>query len=58
MFFKIGDEVIPMVRTGDGTDKFMSVYKDGSPKVFIVIGTKIYFDGAIYQELTLQEKTA
>lgn len=55
MSFKMYDEVIPMVYTSDGKDKPMSVYKDGTPKVFRVLGTKIYYDGAVWQELSLQE---
>lgn len=56
MAFDIYDEVIPMVYTANQTDKPMSRYKDGSAKTFVVLGTKIYFDGAVWQELTLQEK--
>lgn len=56
MTFSIGDEVIPMVRTGEGYEKFMSVYNDGTPKVFRVLGVDMVYDGAVWQELTLQEK--
>lgn len=55
MSFKIGDQVIPMVYGADGKDHPMSLYKNGNPKVFQVIGTKIYYDGAVWQELSLQE---
>lgn len=55
MCFDIGDEVIPMVYGADGQDNPMSTYQDGSPKVFQVLGTKIYYDGAVWQELSLQE---
>ena len=55
MSFNIGDEVIPMVFGGDGTDHAMSKYKDGSDKVFHVCGIKFIYDGAVWQELTLQE---
>lgn len=57
MCFHIGDEVVPMVFNYLGQDAPMSLYKDGSPKVFSVIGTKIFYDGAVWQELTLQEVT-
>ena len=55
--FEIGDEVIPMVYGADGVDRPMSRYKDGTQKVFNVVGTKFIYDGAVWQELTLQEKT-
>lgn len=55
--FEIGDEVIPMVFGADGVDRPMSRYKDGTQKVFNVVGTKFIYDGAVWQELTLQEKT-
>lgn len=56
MCFDIGDEVIPMVYTAKGVDMPMSTDKAGNAKVFIVVGIKIYYDGAVWQELTLQEK--
>lgn len=55
MTFNIGDIVVPMVRGTDGNDYPMSRKSDGSAKQFIVVGTKKYFDGAVWQELTLQE---
>lgn len=57
MCFEIGDTVIPMVYGSDGKDSAMSRYRDGSEKVFVVVGTKFIYDGAVWQELTLQEKT-
>ena len=55
--YDIGDEVIPMVYGEDGKDRPMSLYKDGNEKVFRVVGTKFIYDGAVWQELTLQEVT-
>jgi hypothetical protein len=55
MLFYEGDKVVPMALNSDGVDIPMSKYKDGSPKVFEVTGTKIIYDGAIFQKLTLQE---
>ena len=55
MSFEIYDQVIPMVYGVDGQDHPMSKNKDGSPKVFQVLGSKIYYDGAVWQELSLQE---
>lgn len=57
MCFEIGDEVIPMVYTANGVDMPMSTNRAGNAKVFIVIGKKPYYDGAVWQELTIQEKT-
>lgn len=57
MCFEIGDEVIPYVYTAYGTDKPMSVDKQGNAKIFRVLGSRIYYDGAVWQELTLQEKS-
>lgn len=55
MCFSIGDKVIPMVYGADGKDRPMSTYQHGSQKIFQVLGTKIYYDGAVWQELSLQE---
>lgn len=57
MVFDIGDEVIPQVYGADGVDRPMSLYPDLTDKVFRVCGTKIFYDGAVWQELTLQEVT-
>ena len=55
MSFDEGDQVIPMVYGADGQDHPMSLNKDGSPKIFSVLGTKKYYNGAVWQELYLQE---
>ena len=55
MSFNEYDQVIPMVYGADGQDRPMSTYQDGSPKVFQVLGSNIYYDGAVWQELSLQE---
>ena len=55
--FDIGDNTIPMVRGADGYDVPMSIHQDGSPKIFKVVGRKMIYDGAVWQELTLQEYT-
>ena len=55
MSFKMYDQVIPMVYGADRKDRPMSTYQDGTPKVFQVLGTNIYYDGAVWQELSLQE---
>lgn len=56
MTINIGDTVIPYVYGANGKDKPMSLKKDGTAKEFEVLGKKIIYDGAIWQELTLQEK--
>lgn len=55
MRFEIYDQVIPMVYGADGKDHPISTYKDRSPKVFQVLGSNIFYDGAVWQELSLQE---
>lgn len=58
MCFHLHDNVIPYVYSvvGDSRqDKPMSKMLDGTPKIFEVIGTKIFYDGAVWQELKLQE---
>ena len=57
MIFEIYDKVVPMIKTGSGNDEAMSYNSDGSAKVFDVIGTKMIYDGAVWQELTLIEST-
>lgn len=55
MSFKLYDQVIPMVYGANGKDRPMATYQNGSPKVFQVLGSKIFYDGAVWQELYLQE---
>lgn len=53
--FKLGDEVEPYIKTPSGEEP-MSKNKVGQAKIFLVTGVKIINDGAVFQELTLQEK--
>ena len=55
MTFNLYDTVVPMVRNQYGFDSPISRTIDGYSKVFSVLGSKIFFDGAVWQELTLQE---
>ena len=55
MSFRLHDKVIPMVFGANGQDQPMSKYKDGSPKQFEVVGTNLLYDGAVWQEISLQE---
>ena len=55
MSFSEYDQVIPMVYGADRQDYPMSTYQDGSPKVFQVLGVKKFYNGAVWQELYLQE---
>lgn len=54
MTFSIGDIVRPMIYSVGGVDKPMSLY-NGEAKTFCVVGRKPYYNGAVWQELTLQE---
>lgn len=54
MMFSIGDIVIPYVATPNG-DRPMSSKPDGTPKEFLVTGVTLISDGAVWQELQLQE---
>lgn len=55
MVFQIGDEVIPMAYGADRRDYPMSRNKDGTAKKFKVLGSRVFYDGAVWQELSLQE---
>lgn len=55
MCFRMYDIVEPYVFGANGQDKPLSRNKDGSPKQFQVLGVKPIYDGAVWQELTLQE---
>ncbi len=55
MYFMEHQQVVPYVRSTDGTDRPMSLYKDGTPKVFEVIGNEISYDGAVFQRISLIE---
>jgi hypothetical protein len=55
MSFRIQDKVIPMVYGADGKDQPMSKIGVSEPKVFEVVGSKIFYDGAVWQTITIQE---
>lgn len=55
MLFAHYDEVLPMSFGADGKDIPMSYKKDGTPKTFRVLGTRKIYDGAVWQDLYLQE---
>ena len=55
MCFRMYDVVEPYVFGANGQDKPLSRNKDGSPKQFQVLGVKPIYDGAVWQELTIQE---
>lgn len=57
MSFHEHDLVIPYVFGADGKDRPMSKYSNGEPKVFEVVAVKRFFDGAVWQELSLLEFT-
>lgn len=53
-FFEIGDIVIPYVASPNG-DVPMSTNLDGTAKKFLVTGVGVIGDGALWQNLTIQE---
>lgn len=55
MAFEIGDIVIPMVYDSSGNDIYMSKKQDNKPCQFRVCGVRFYYNGAVWQELSLQE---
>lgn len=55
MLFEHYDKVVPMVRSGRRKELAMSYTADGLAKVFDVVGVRVFFDGAVWQELTLLE---
>jgi hypothetical protein len=55
MLFEHYDQVVPMIKTPLGYDKPMSLTSDGKAKVFEVVGTRQFYDGAVLQELTLRD---
>lgn len=57
MVFDIGDEVIPMVLNEYRQEQPMSKYKDGTDKIFRVVSSEIFYDGAVWQKINLQEVT-
>lgn len=57
MSFLLHEQVIPYIYTPEGTNVPMSLKKNGEPKVFEVVQTKITYDGVPLQEITLLEVT-
>jgi hypothetical protein len=55
MVFRKHDEVVPMFFNAEGNEVPLSLNKDGSPKKFLIVGTEKYYDGAVWQKISLQE---
>lgn len=55
MLFEHYDKVVPLVKVGKRQELAMSYTADGLAKVFDVVGVRVFFDGAVWQELTLRE---
>ena len=55
MVFEHYDEVVPMYKTTNGIDAPISLTEDYKSKTFLVLCSEIYFDGAVWQKLSLQE---
>lgn len=58
MLFDEYDEVVPMYNNGKGIDEPISYNSEGLAKTFEVVGVRLFYDGAVWQELTLREKGA
>ena len=52
MVFQLYDEVVPMIKN----DTPLSLSSNGKAKTFALLGRRIYYDGAVWQEISLQEK--
>lgn len=55
MLFERYDQVVPMIKTSLGYDEPMSLTSDDKAKVFEVVGARQFYDGAVWQELTLRD---
>lgn len=58
MTLDIGNKVVPYVYVKKGVDKPMSLTMNGEPKQFEVVGKKMIYDGAVWQELKIREYIA
>ena len=54
--FQEYDEVIPMIKKSDGSFVPIEKNEDGTPMVFVVLQVRVFYDGVVWQELTLQQK--
>lgn len=54
--FKEYDEVIPMIKLANGDYVPIGKNEDGTPMVFVVLAIRVFYDGVVWQELTLQQK--
>ena len=54
--FEEYDQVIPMIKKADGSHVPIDKNADGTPMVFVVLAIRFYYDGVVWQELTLQQK--
>lgn len=55
MLFAIYDEVVPTIKNEYGKDVPLSLNSNDEAKTFLVLGTRVFYDGAVWQELSLQE---
>ena len=55
MTFNLYDEVVPLVYKSPSVDMPMSVNNKFEPKKFVVLGSEIFYDGSVWQQLQLQE---
>ena len=55
MVFDIYDVVVPMKYTQNGEDVPISITTENNAKTFVVLGVEIFYDGSVWQRLTLAE---
>ena len=55
MVFNLYDIVVPMKYNSSGADEPISTENESGVKTFAVLGVEIFYDGAVWQKLTLQE---
>lgn len=56
--FRINDEVVPYSFNAEGQEEPLSQDANGHAKIFVVLGVDFVYDGALWQELHLQETGA
>lgn len=53
--FKQNEVVVPMIKKADGTSAPIDIDENGEPMTFVVLAVRVFYDGAVWQELTLQQ---
>lgn len=53
--FRPHDVVVPMIKKADGKSAPLDIDEKGEPMTFNVLAVRVFYDGAVWQELTLQQ---